>query len=141
MTPTTVNHVGMVVPDITRFLEENSILYGAFSRSALITNEVQQVREMFITDGKTVIELLEPLRETSPIAGFLKKNRAGGLIHVALDVDDLEEALAKVEAAGGKTVVAPVPDVGFDGRRIAFVVFNGQITEFIERKFKRPPAS
>jgi methylmalonyl-CoA/ethylmalonyl-CoA epimerase len=131
-----INHVAMAVPDIEAFLDTNRVLYGRFERGPLIENVEQRVREVFLRDGDTVVELLEPLGEQSPLDGFLKKHPAGGLLHIALDVEDLDAALAEVEAAGGKTVVAPVPDVAFGGRRIAFVFLGGQITELIE---KAPP--
>jgi methylmalonyl-CoA/ethylmalonyl-CoA epimerase len=128
-----INHIGVAVPNIAEFLERNEALYSSFSRGPVIVNGLQEVKEMFISDGKTVLELLEPNSETSPVAGFLKRNRAGGLIHIALDVDDLEGAIKRVEDSGGKVVVAPTPDVAFPGRRIAFVFLNGQLTELIER--------
>ena len=124
----------MVVPSIGEYLEKNAVIYAGFSRGPLIVNSVQKVREMFISDGHTVIELLEPDGESSPIAGFLKRNRAGGLVHLALDVDNLEATLREIENSGGKVVLEPTPDIAFQGRRIAFAVLNGQITEFIERR-------
>src|SRR5437773_20950 len=99
MLKTKVNHIGMAVPNIQDFLEKNHVLYAAFSKGPLISNDTQGVREMFITDGTTVIELLEPTSDTSRITGFLKRNRFGGLIHVGLDVEDLERAIRSVEAS------------------------------------------
>ena len=133
-----INHIGMAVPSIEAFLIDNHVLYSGFSRGPLVTNDVQGVSEMFITDGCTVVELLEPSNANSPIAGFLKRNPAGGLVHLALDVDDLDATLETVREAGGRAVVEPVPDVAFDGRRIAFVFLNGHITELIERRAAAP---
>jgi len=130
--PKKINHVGFAVPDIETFLRTCAPLYERFSRGALITNERQGVRELFLTDGATTIELLEPLREDSPLRAFLNRNPAGGLLHLALEVVDLDAAIAAVVAAGGRLVVAPVPDVAFQERRIAFVYLGGQITELIE---------
>jgi methylmalonyl-CoA/ethylmalonyl-CoA epimerase len=130
--PKKINHVGFAVPDIDAFLRKMSPLYEKFSRGPLITNERQRVRQLFLTDGATTIELLEPLRDDSPLQAFLKKNPTGGLIHLALEVADLDAAIERVTAAGGRLVVAPVPDVAFDERRIAFVYLGGQITELIE---------
>jgi methylmalonyl-CoA/ethylmalonyl-CoA epimerase len=130
----TVNHIGVAVPSIAEFLEQNRVLYEGFSKGPLIENTRQGVNEMFMTDGAITLELLEPAHAASPIAGFLKRNRAGGLIHIALEVDDLEGILRNVEAAGGKTIVDPIADVAFQERRIAFVVLNGHVTELIERK-------
>ena len=130
--PRKINHVGLVVPDIAAFLRKTTPLYEGFSRGPLIVNERQKVREIFVTDGATTIELLEPLGEGSPLQAFLNRTPTGGLIHLALEVTDLEAAIARVTAAGGRLVVAPVPDVAFNERRIAFVYLGGQITELIE---------
>ena len=127
-----VNHVAMVVPGINEFLKANDAIYGGLSRGPLIVNEVQDVREQFITDGKVVIELLEPISDASPVRAFLKRNRWGGLVHLAFDVQHLETALQQVIQAGGKVVVEPVPDIAFAQRRIAFVMLNGILTELIE---------
>jgi len=130
--PTKINHVGLAVRDIEAFLRKTTPLYEGFSRGPLIVNERQKVREIFVTDGATTVELLEPLGEGSPLQAFLNRTPTGGLIHLALEVTDLEAAIARVTAAGGRLVVAPVPDVAFNERRIAFVYLGGQITELIE---------
>lgn len=130
--PRRINHVGFAVPEIEAFLRKNAPLYEGFSRGPLIVNERQKVRELFVTDGTTTIELLEPLGKGSPLQAFLSRNPAGGLIHLALEVTDLDAAIARVTAAGGRLVVAPVPDVAFNERRIAFVYLGGQVTELIE---------
>ena len=130
--PRKINHIGLAVPDIEAFLRRTTPLYEGFSRGPMIVNERQNVRELFLTDGATTIELLEPLGEGSPLLAFLNRNPAGGLIHLALEVVDLDTAITRVTAAGGRLVVAPVPDVAFQERRIAFVYLGGQVTELIE---------
>ena len=132
LAPRKINHVGLVVPDIAAFLRKTTPLYEGFSRGPMIVNERQKVRELFLTDGATTIELLEPLGEGSPLRAFLNRNPAGGLIHLALEVVDLDTAITRVIAAGGRLVVAPIPDLAFQERRIAFVYLGGQITELIE---------
>lgn len=127
-----IHHVGVAVPSIERFLEKQRALYGDFERGEIIVNERQGVRELFLRRGDAVIELLEPLHEKSPIQGFLSRNRRGGPVHIALEVDDLDGTIRRVEADGGKLIVGPVPDVAFEGRRIAFVFLDGQVTELIE---------
>jgi methylmalonyl-CoA/ethylmalonyl-CoA epimerase len=130
--PIKINHVGLAVPDIEAFLRKTTPLYEGFSHGPMIVNERQKVRELYMTDGATTVELLEPLGEGSPLQGFLNRNPAGGLIHLALEVIDLDAAIARVTAAGGRLVVGPVPDVAFDERRIAFVYLGGQVTELVE---------
>jgi methylmalonyl-CoA/ethylmalonyl-CoA epimerase len=130
--PIKINHVGLAVPDIEAFLRKTTPLYEGFSRGPMIVNERQKVREQFVTDGATTVELLEPLGEGSPLRGFLNRNSRGGLIHLALEVVDLDAAIARAIAVGGRLVVAPVPDVAFNERRIAFVYLGGQVTELVE---------
>jgi methylmalonyl-CoA/ethylmalonyl-CoA epimerase len=138
--PKKINHVGFAVPDIETFLRKTMPLYEGFRRGLAIVNERQKVRELFMTDGATTIELLEPLGQGSPLQAFLNRNPAGGLIHLALEVADLDAAIAGVVAAGGRLVVAPVPDVAFNERRIAFVFLAGQVTELIELPRHAPVA-
>ena len=130
--PKKINHVGLAVPDIEAFLRKTAPLYEGFSHGPLILNDRQKVRELFMTDGATTVELLEPLGEDSPLRAFLNRNPTGGLIHLALEVTNLDAAIARVTAAGGRLVVAPVPDIAFNERRIAFVYLGGQVTELIE---------
>jgi methylmalonyl-CoA/ethylmalonyl-CoA epimerase len=138
--PRKINHVGLAVPEIEVFLRKTAPLYEGFSRGPTIVNERQRVRELFLTDGATTIELLEPLGQGSPLQAFLNRNPAGGLIHLALEVVDLDAAIARVTAAGGRLIVAPVPDVAFNERRIAFVYVGGQVTELIECPRQASPA-
>jgi methylmalonyl-CoA/ethylmalonyl-CoA epimerase len=130
--PRKINHVGLAVPDIEAFLRKTTALYEGFNRGPMIVNERQRVRELYITDGATTVELLEPLGECSPLQAFLNRNPAGGLIHLAFEVIDLDAAIGRVTAAGGRLIVAPVPDVAFHDRRIAFVYLGGQVTELVE---------
>ena len=130
--PKKINHIGLAVPNIEVFLRKTTPLYEGFCRGPMIVNQRQRVRELCMTDGATTVEFLEPLGESSPLQTFLNRNPTGGLIHLALEVTDLDAAIARVTAAGGRLVVVPVPDVAFNERRIAFVYLGGQVTELIE---------
>ena len=131
--PKRINHVGLALPSIDAFLHKTLPLFGELTRGQIIVNERQQVRELWLTDGATTVELLEPLAEGSPLRGFLRRNPAGGLVHLALEVIDLDATIARVTSAGGRLLSGPIPDVAFDERRIAFVFLGGQVTELVER--------
>jgi methylmalonyl-CoA/ethylmalonyl-CoA epimerase len=131
--PISINHVGLCVPNIEAFLKTNAVLYGGFQKTDPIDNRRQHVREVFLTDGSTVIELLEPKGEASPLAAFLKKNPAGGLVHVCIECDDIDAMLGRVRAAGGMLITGPVPDVAFDERPIAFCALADQVVEIVQR--------
>ena len=85
------------------------------------TEEVaeQKVRVAFLQIGESKIELLEPTADDSPIAKFLEKN-GSGIHHIAYEVDDIEEALAALEAKGAR-LIDRTPRTGAHGARIAFI--------------------
>jgi methylmalonyl-CoA/ethylmalonyl-CoA epimerase len=100
--PRKINHVGLAV-HIEAFLRKSGPLYDGFKREPMIVNERQKVRELFMTDGATTVELLEPLGGGSPLQAFLNRNPSGGLIHLALEVTDLDAAIARLIVAGGRS--------------------------------------
>ena len=51
------------------------------------------VTTVFVELDNTKIELLHPFGPKSPIQGFLDKNKAGGIHHICIEVDDIEEAV------------------------------------------------
>jgi methylmalonyl-CoA/ethylmalonyl-CoA epimerase len=129
----TVNHVGLVVPNIEEFLAANDVLYAKFQRTVPVVNERQRVREAFITDGGTTIELLEPMGEGSPLRSFLNKNSGGGLVHICFECDDIKEGMQSVTRAGGLAISGPTPDVAFDERPVAFMMLANQVIELVQR--------
>ena len=69
--------------------------------------------------GESLVELLEPAREDSPIARFLAR-RGPGIHHVCFAVDDLDATLARCRS-GGIRLIDDTPLVGAEGKRIAFL--------------------
>jgi catechol 2,3-dioxygenase-like lactoylglutathione lyase family enzyme len=57
------------------------------------------VTVVFIELPNTKIELLYPLGEDSPIAGFLEKNPSGGIHHICYEVEDILAARDQLKAA------------------------------------------
>ena len=113
-----IDHVGIAVENIDKWIGFYRDVLGL---KAVGSEEVaeQKVRVAFLTIGDSRIELLEPTSPDSPIAGFLEK-RGGGLHHISLRVDDIEEALAKHKKAGAR-LIDEHPRIGAHGMRIAFV--------------------
>lgn len=79
------------------------------------------------------IELLEPMGDSSPIAGFLEK-RGAGIHHLCFEVDDLDAALAEAEANGAKRIKDPSP--GAHHSRVVFLhpkTTGGVLVELAEK--------
>jgi len=99
------------------------------------TVEDQKVRVAMLPIGETNIELLEPTSEDSPIAKFLEK-RGGGIHHIAVEVENIGESLAKLKAEGAR-LIDEQPRVGAEGCLVAFVhpsAAGGVLLELVQKK-------
>ena len=69
--------------------------------------------------GESLVELLEPAAEDSPIGKFIAR-RGPGIHHVCFAVDDLDGTLERCRAAGLR-LIDETPRIGAEGKRIAFL--------------------
>lgn len=81
--------------------------------------ETEKVKVAMVPVGESRIELLEATSEDSAIAKFIAK-RGEGLHHVALHVDNLEEAVEKLKASGARLVTEEIR-IGAGGHLYVFV--------------------
>ncbi|MNR94184.1 Glyoxalase/Bleomycin resistance protein/Dioxygenase superfamily protein [compost metagenome] len=113
-----IDHLGIAV----RSIEAAMPLYtGMLGLELHEIEEVadQKVRTAVFPVGESRIELLEPTSPDSPVAKFLEK-RGEGIHHVALGVQDVAAALAKLKAEGAQ-LIDEAPRKGAGGALIAFV--------------------
>ena len=83
--------------------------------------------------GGSFLQLLMPLDADTPVGRFLDR-RGEGLHHVAIQVADIDAALAHLESDGVE-LVDRTPRSGGGGNRIAFVhprALSGTLIELIE---------
>jgi methylmalonyl-CoA/ethylmalonyl-CoA epimerase len=115
-----LNHVAIAVPD----LQAASALYrdtlGA-KVSAPVPQPAHGVTVVFVELPNTKIELLHPLGEASPIAGFLQKNASGGIHHVCYEVADIYAARDRLKAAGARVLGDGEPRTGAHGKPVLFL--------------------
>ena len=87
---------------------------------------------VFIDLPNTKIELLHPLGDASPIAGFLEKNPSGGIHHICYEVDDILAARDRLRAQGARVLGDGEPKIGAHGKPVLFLHpkdFNGALVE------------
>ncbi len=128
-----LNHVGVATPSIEKSVETYRLLLGAAAIGEPFDLPAQGVKVCFVDAPNTQIELIEPYDQNSPIAGFLKKNPAGGQHHVCFEVPDIHDAVAHLKA-NGATVLGE-PRIGAHGTPIIFVHpkdFGGMLVELME---------
>ena len=134
-----LNHIGIATPSIADSIAHFRNTMGATAITEPFDLPAQGVKVCFVdtpTDSGmngTQIELIEPLDESSPIAGFLAKNPLGGQHHVCFEVEDIAEAREWFEGQG-KRILGPTR-VGAHGTPIFFLHpkdMMGQLTEIME---------
>jgi methylmalonyl-CoA/ethylmalonyl-CoA epimerase len=69
--------------------------------------------------GESLVELLEPAADDSPIGRFVAR-RGPGIHHICFAVDDLDATLERCRAAGVR-LIDEQPRIGAEGKRIAFL--------------------
>ncbi len=127
-----VDHIGIAV----RSLAESAKLYELLGIARAGEEEVseQKVNVAFYPLGDTEIELLESTSPDGPIAKYIEKN-GEGFQHLALRVENLEEALKELRAKGVR-LIDEKPRYGAGGAKIAFVhprATGGILLELSER--------
>jgi methylmalonyl-CoA/ethylmalonyl-CoA epimerase len=126
-----LNHVAIAVPDLAAAAEQYRSTLGAVVRPAQDEPD-HGVTVVFIDLPNTKIELLHPLGEGSPIAGFLEKNPAGGIHHLCYEVTDILAARDRLRADGARVLGDGTPKIGAHGKPVLFLHpkdFNGCLIE------------
>jgi methylmalonyl-CoA/ethylmalonyl-CoA epimerase len=115
-----LNHVAIAVPD----LEAGTAVYRD-TLGAKVSERQEEpdhgVVVVFVELPNTKIELLHPLGDKSPIAGFLAKNPGGGVHHVCYEVEDIEAAAEKMKAEGARVLGDGSPRIGAHGKPVLFL--------------------
>ena len=127
-----IDHIGIAVKSLADAVKvyENTI---GLKVSGYEEVEDQGVRLAMIPVGDSRLELLEPLHADSPIEKFMAK-RGEGIHHIAVSVDNIEEALERFKAAGAR-LIDSVPRRGAHNTRVAFVhpsTTHGVLLELVE---------
>ncbi len=113
-----IEHLGIAVNS----LDEAIPLYEKLLQTTCYKTESvssEGVNTAFFQIGEAKIELLEASNQNSPIARFLAK-RGEGFHHVAFEVDDIEEELARLQKLDF-ILLHLSPKEGADNKRIAFM--------------------
>jgi len=126
-----LNHVAIAVPDLAAAAAQYRDVLGA-KVGPVQPEPAHGVSVVFIELPNTKIELLHPLGEDSPIAGFLEKNPAGGIHHICYEVEDIFAARDRLQAAGARILGNGEPKTGAHGKPVLFLHpkdFNGTLIE------------
>ncbi len=115
-----LNHVAIAVPDLGAAAGLYRDVLGARVSEPHDLPE-HGVTVIFVELPNTRIELLHPLGDDSPVAGFLERNPAGGIHHVCYEVDDIVAARDRLAAKGARVLGDGEPRIGAHGKPVLFL--------------------
>jgi methylmalonyl-CoA/ethylmalonyl-CoA epimerase len=129
-----IDHIGIAVKDLEETLKFYSQFLGLEAAGTALIEE-QKVKVAFLPCGDSELELLESTSPEGPIAKFIEKN-GEGVQHIALGVDNIEEALETLKDKGVR-LIDEKPRYGAGGASIAFIhpkATKGVLLELSQRQ-------
>lgn len=91
-----VNHIAIVVSNLDEALTTYQDRLGLVLTKRMLMSE-QEVEIAFLPAGESIIELIQPVTETSGVAKYLA-SRGEGLHHICLEVDSVQNTLEELAA-------------------------------------------
>lgn len=138
MTIKRIDHIAIVVENMESALGFWEDALG------LRMDHMEEVRDQesivaFLPSGHSEVELVEPTSDSSGVAKYLSK-RGPGMHHICFEVDDIDQALARMKAKGVK-LINETPTIGTGGKKIAFIhpsSTHGVLVELYELTAEEP---
>jgi methylmalonyl-CoA epimerase len=126
-----VDHIGIAVKNLEEALQLYTQVLG-LKVDAFEVLEEQKVKTAILKIGESKIELLESVSTDGPVASFIEK-RGEGIHHLALEVDNIEQALKEVKARN-IPLIDEKPRKGVQNTRIGFLHPKGSkiLLELVE---------
>ncbi|XP_032247134.1 methylmalonyl-CoA epimerase, mitochondrial isoform X2 [Halichoerus grypus] len=114
-----LNHVAIAVPDLEKAKAFYKNVLGA-QVSETVPIPEHGVSVVFVNLGNTKMELLHPLGNDSPVAAFLQKNKAGGMHHICIEVDDINAAVMDLKEKKIRSL-SEEAKIGAHGKPVIFL--------------------
>jgi methylmalonyl-CoA/ethylmalonyl-CoA epimerase len=140
----TVDHLGIVVPDLDAAVRFYRDVLGCPVSEPVVPPE-QGIAVVFVRFGNMRVELIAPTVGRSPLGQileehtvnhFLAREPAGGLHHVCYVVDDLAAVTDRLKASGQRILGSGEPIIGASGQPILFLdprTASGTLIELKQR--------
>ena len=128
-----IDHIGIAAKSIAQVAPFWSSILG-LPITGRETVEEQKATTAFLPVGESEIEILESTAPEGAIAKFIE-SRGEGIQHIALRVENIEEALKELKEKGVR-LIDEKPRRGAGGAKIAFIhpkATNGVLLEISER--------
>ncbi|KAF8795554.1 Methylmalonyl-CoA epimerase like protein [Argiope bruennichi] len=113
------NHVAVATSDITQSVKLYEDVLG-IKTSQAVPQPDHGVTTVFIELSNMKLELLHPLGDKSPIEKFLQKSPSGGMHHICLEVDNIENAVKDLKEKNIR-LLSDEPKIGAHGKPVIFL--------------------
>ena len=129
-----IDHIGIVVPNIEEAINHYQKNFNVKKSKIKISKE-QKVKISLLNFNNIKLELIEPMGPESPVLSFLSKNPLGGLHHIGVEVDNINETYNDAQNLG----LDPIgkPSKGYHGKLLFFLhpkKMMNTLIEFISKK-------
>jgi methylmalonyl-CoA/ethylmalonyl-CoA epimerase len=128
-----IHHLGVAVEDLGDAVETYERLFDArLEHRETVDEQGVHAASLLVGDGR--VELLSALGDDTPVGRFLAK-RGPGMHHVAYEVADIRDALARLTDEGAE-LIDTEPRQGIFGLEVAFVhpeSVHGVLSEVVAR--------
>ncbi|EPY23812.1 methylmalonyl-CoA epimerase [Strigomonas culicis] len=117
-----INHVAIAVPADQDIVQAAAMYKNLFGVNVSEPKEQKEhgVTTVFVEMPNTKLEFLHPIGDKSPIAGFLEKNKMGGMHHICIETPDIAASIAKCKASNIRTLSAQTK-IGAHGNPVIFL--------------------
>lgn len=114
-----LHHIGVIYKDFTKIVEIIKDLFGmphipVVESDVKVNTYIKELTEPlkikvgFASFGGTMIELFEPLDDNSIYSEFLETHPEGGIHHVGVLVENIDEELKKWDSKGIKRMISGI---------------------------------
>jgi methylmalonyl-CoA/ethylmalonyl-CoA epimerase len=128
-----IHHLGVAVENLDAAVSTYERLFGGrLEQRQTVCDQGVEAAAVRVGDGR--VELLASLGDDTPVGRFLAK-RGPGMHHVAYEVGNLRDALARLEELGAE-LIDPIPRSGLFGLEVAFIhpdSAHGVLSEVVAR--------
>ena len=114
-----IDHIAVAVNNLNDSKSLFDLLGMSFGKSENVENENVNVLKIHPESHNQTIELLEATDQDSSVQTFLNK-RGQGLHHIALEVDDIYNAIEYLKSNNIK-IIYDIPERGADNKLITFI--------------------
>lgn len=127
-----VEHIGVAVQNLEKAV---AFCKALFPEAEYVEEPVADgsMKMMIVKAENLKLELMEPLKADSPVGKFIAR-RGEGLHHIAYEVADIAESMAKAQATGIR-LLTEAPYTGTEGCLVCFMHPKdtfGMLSEFCQ---------